>query len=333
MPRRPREDEAGAMFHLMNRGIAKRPLFEDREDIRFFLACLARAVRGGLLEVHSWCVMTTHYHLLARSLVGRLSEAMLAIQRETSRTFNRRHRRDGALVRGRFGSRRVRTLEYRRTLVRYIDANPVRAGIVNVPWEYPWSSARQYVRRDGPRWLTRDWVEEEIRAATGREECTPETYFEAFGGGSDDAIARLVEARWRLASTEEDPMDDLIGSATEQVRRWMVRKARLADGLEVGEPVCAAAELIDACKSSPLAGETGSISNRRTLTPLQTATVGLLRTLARSRWEDVMRAAGLTETTSRRALQEHQRLLLTDQQYLDRIAEISAAALRRCHGR
>ena len=133
MPRRPREDEAGAWHHVMNRAVAKRPLYEDRRDVRCFLACLALAVRASLLEVHAWCVMTTHFHLLVRSPDGRLSDAIRGIQREYSRAFNRRHRRDGPLARGRFKSKRVNTLEYRRTLVRYIDANPVLAGIVNVP--------------------------------------------------------------------------------------------------------------------------------------------------------------------------------------------------------
>ncbi len=99
MPRRPREDEPGAWHHVMNRGIARRALYEDRRDVRCFLACLALAARAGLIEVHAWCVMTTHFHLLVRSPVGQLSDAMRRVQREYSRAFNRRH---GALARGRF---------------------------------------------------------------------------------------------------------------------------------------------------------------------------------------------------------------------------------------
>lgn len=75
MPRIPRCDHPGAWFHLMNRGIARRPIFETALDMRFFQAQLARVVRGGALEVHAFCVMTTHYRLLVRSPCGRLVES------------------------------------------------------------------------------------------------------------------------------------------------------------------------------------------------------------------------------------------------------------------
>ncbi len=63
MPWRWRSDGRGAWHHVMNRGLARRPVFEDRECVRYFLSCLARVVRRGLLEVHAYCVMTTHFHL------------------------------------------------------------------------------------------------------------------------------------------------------------------------------------------------------------------------------------------------------------------------------
>lgn len=70
----------------MNRGIARRSVFESRADVRYFLSRLARAVRRRELEVHAYCVMTTHYHLLVRSPLGRLSEGMRRIQNDSSVT-------------------------------------------------------------------------------------------------------------------------------------------------------------------------------------------------------------------------------------------------------
>lgn len=113
MARLNRCDEPGSWHHVVNRGIAKRTLFEDREDIRYFLSRLAREVRRGRLEIHAYCVLTTHFHALVKSPRGELSEAMRRSQNEYSRFFNRRHRRDGTLVRGRFLSRPVDSLEYR----------------------------------------------------------------------------------------------------------------------------------------------------------------------------------------------------------------------------
>jgi hypothetical protein len=66
----------------MNRGIARRTVFENDADVRYFLAQLARAVRAGGIEVHAYCLMTTHFHLLVRSPAGGLSTAMRAVQNE-----------------------------------------------------------------------------------------------------------------------------------------------------------------------------------------------------------------------------------------------------------
>ena len=147
MPRIPRGDVPGSWHHVMNRAIARRTLFERREDFRFFLAQVARSVRRGELEVHAYCLVGTHYHLLVRSPKGRLAEAMQRVQLAYSRWFNRSRRRDGSLVRSRYRSKAVRSLCYRRVLVGYIDANPCSARIAPRPESYPYGSA---IRRSCP---------------------------------------------------------------------------------------------------------------------------------------------------------------------------------------
>src|SRR6185369_9941718 len=127
----------GAWHHVMNRGIAKRTLFESEVDIRTFLSRLACAARAGRVEVHAFCILTTHFHLLLRSPQGRLSEALHHVQNSYSRWFNRSRKRDGPLYRARFRSKRVDSLAYRFQLVRYIDSNPVSAGLVEDPQQYP----------------------------------------------------------------------------------------------------------------------------------------------------------------------------------------------------
>ena len=93
----------------MNRGLARRTVFETRQDVRAFLARLALCVRRGELEVHAYCVLTTHYHLLVRSR-GKLSEGLRRVQNDYVRWFNRARRRDGPLFRGRFLSKHVGSL-------------------------------------------------------------------------------------------------------------------------------------------------------------------------------------------------------------------------------
>lgn len=72
MARRRRSDEAGAAFHVMNRGVARRTIFDTAADYRFFLAGLARAVRRGEILVLAYALLRTHFHLYLRSL-GALS--------------------------------------------------------------------------------------------------------------------------------------------------------------------------------------------------------------------------------------------------------------------
>jgi hypothetical protein len=236
MGRTPREDHAGAWHHVMNRGIARRTIFERRSDVRLFLAGLARMVRAGLIEVHAYCVLTTHYHLLLRSPVGRLAEAMHGIQLAYSRAFNRSRRRDGPLVRGRYRSKPVQSVRYRKALVAYIDGNPVDARMAKQACEYPYGSAYHYQRDRGPIWLERTWVERTVQTASDSDCYDPCDYEQAFPRARSKALQPILKAR--IASRcQLDPLDDLVGNAPGRVLKWMRRKAALADGTLPGMPV------------------------------------------------------------------------------------------------
>jgi REP element-mobilizing transposase RayT len=317
----------------MNRGVAKRPLFEDRQDARFFLARLAGQVRLGRIEVHVFCLMNTHFHLLVRSPIGALSEAMRRVQNAHSRQFNRRRERDGTLIRGRYMSKPVHSLSYRRTLVSYIDANPVKAGIVATSGAYGLGSAKTYVGAtgSGPPWLSREWVESEATRLAGTDRYSGAAYVQAFGGLSREA-AELVHAR--LASTAvEDPLDDLIGTAPDRVRAWMQRKARLADGCRIGLPVCGRRSLEAALAEhvrtkGPWMVEDG----RSTRRGADLARTGLSRDLCGLTWHAIASAERATDSVVRGRAGHHRRLLETDLDYAGRAAEVAKAAMDRCAG-
>ena len=199
-------------------------------SFRYFLAQLARVVRDGDLEVHAFVLMTSHFHLLTRSPKGRLSAAMQRVQNLFVRHFNRRARRDGPLFRGRFVSKPVESLRYRRVLVRYIDQNPVFGGLVTSPELYPYGSARLHMLGPRPPWLERSWIEPDALDRSGLSTFSATAYRRAYGAPLSTAMQGVVERRLLSTDSRHDALVDLIDAAPARVRAWMVRKAKLADG-------------------------------------------------------------------------------------------------------
>src|SRR5436190_13379162 len=107
MPRAARSDHPGALHHVFNRGIARRTVFENEEDVRYALSLFAREVHGGRIRIVSYSFLSTHFHALVETPTAELSSAMCRILNLYVRRFNRLRRRDGPLFRGRFGSRIV----------------------------------------------------------------------------------------------------------------------------------------------------------------------------------------------------------------------------------
>ena len=150
MARKPRRDAPSRFHHIMNRAARRQVLFAGQRDDRYFLSLLACSVRRGELVIQAHCLLGTHFHLLAASLDGNISYAMMWIQNAYAWSRNRRSRLDGLLFHGRFQSKLVLSWLYWRMLLRYIGHNPVQAGLCQGPFEYPYSSARHFVPRTPP---------------------------------------------------------------------------------------------------------------------------------------------------------------------------------------
>lgn len=323
-------DEPGSWHHVVNRSVAKRPLFETRSDFRHFLAWLARQVRLGRLEIHSYCLMTTHFHMLVRSPSGQLAEAMRRAQNEHSRRFNRLRKRDGPLFRGRFFSRRVDTDEYRMAVVRYIDVNPVRAGVARAAGEYEFGSAAAYLRAKGPPWLTRSWIETMACAVTARARFDAAAYRIAFDpgvGASLDASHELVESRMAARARTAD-RENLVAAAPAHARTWMRWKASLADGLEPGMPICVTAILRRALDADLTQHGAWMVEDgRRTWRGMQLARIGLLHELCGRSWTEIAIIERVSKSQAQRFGQLHRRLVLDDTAYAARIQQVGRAAV------
>lgn len=294
------------------------------------MALVAREVRRGRLLLHAFCLMTTHFHLLVESPEGELSEAMRVIENTYSRRFNRLRRRDGPLVRARFFSKRVRTTAYRRAVVRYIDANPVRSRIVARAEYYEFCSAASHVSGAGPRWLEQAWVSGQMDEVCGQNTPRAHAYRYVFGPrdpASDRALDRLVEARMH-STAEADPLDDLIASKPPRVRAWLARKAALADGGRVGLPVCVPSALRRAVREDvrqrgPWYVETG----RSVLHGDEVASVGLLRTLCRATWFQVAALHGIPLSRARRFGELHDHWMRESADYEERVGTVAIRAM------
>jgi putative transposase len=141
MARLPRLCPAGIAQHIIQRGNNRQVCFADEQDLQIYAHWLNEYATEFDVAIHAWVFMTNHVHLLATpGEVGAVSAMMQALGRRYVRYFNRQYRRSGTLWEGRFKSSLVQSESYLLQCYRYIELNPVRAGMVANPADYRWSS-------------------------------------------------------------------------------------------------------------------------------------------------------------------------------------------------
>jgi REP element-mobilizing transposase RayT len=159
MARQLRIEYPGAFYHVTSRGNQKQSVFFSPWDKARFLDCLDEAHEKLDLLVHSYCLMENHYHLMLETRQANLSKIMHFINTSFTVYLNKRYKRVGHLFQGRFKAILLEAETYAQELSRYIHLNPLRAGIVRRPEDYPWSSLREYLgQRKPPRWLDTSFV-------------------------------------------------------------------------------------------------------------------------------------------------------------------------------
>ena len=165
MARPLRIEYPGACYHITARGNAKQAIFRDDADREILLRILGAAVKRFGWEVHAYCLMGNHYHLLVQTPVPNLSRGMKQVNGMYTQRFNRRHERVGHLFQGRFGAILVERETYLLELVRYVSLNPVRAGMVTAPEQWRWSSHRAHAAlAPAPDWLRIEAILERFAA-------------------------------------------------------------------------------------------------------------------------------------------------------------------------
>ncbi len=159
MGRPLRIEYPGAHYHVTTRGNERRDVFKSKRDREKFLSYLESAAMRYGAVIHTYCLMSNHYHLLLETPAGNLSQIMQHINGAYTNYFNTKRKRSGHLFQGRFKAILIEADEYAMALSRYIHLNPVRVGIVNKPEEYQWSSYREYIGiKETPAWLRTAFV-------------------------------------------------------------------------------------------------------------------------------------------------------------------------------
>ncbi len=187
-----------ACYHVMNRGHNRETIFSDDEDRRQFLGLLARYQERFDWRLYHYCLMSNHFHLLLQLAdPAQLSSVVAGLLRSYVHYYNRRHGFVGHHWQGRFKSPAIEAERYLLSCGRYIERNPLEAGMVQAPWEYPWSSCRAYAWGEPNALLARNsWYDD-----LGQE-------------------PQIRQCRWREFLEGEDPSEPVIRRAD-----WVVGAA------------------------------------------------------------------------------------------------------------
>ena len=157
MSRPLRIEFPGAVYHVTARGDRREPIYRDDVDRSAQLQVIAHAMERFDAQVLAYCQMGNHFHLVLHTRQGNLSRLMRHINGVYTQQCNRRHGLVGHLFQGRFKAILVDRDAYLMALCRYVERNPVAAGLVATADEWAWSSYRAHVcKAPTPPWLDSD---------------------------------------------------------------------------------------------------------------------------------------------------------------------------------
>jgi putative transposase len=220
MPRRPRIFLPGHPQHIVVRGHNRDPIVARKVDFLRFTGLLDQALQRYGVALHAWVLMTNHVHLLVTpGDEASISRTMQWLGAHYAHYFNSSYRRRGALWEGRYKSSLVGTDRYFLLCHRYIEMNPVRAGMVRLPSDYPWSSYRENAGLEGVG----------AEAPTPKPRLTPHELYLSLGKEADrrhaayramfdEVLDRKTLTEFRRSTQRQKP----VGSA-----EFMLRVARM----------------------------------------------------------------------------------------------------------
>lgn len=193
MSRPLRIEYPGAWYHVMNRGRRREQIFFSPKDYNTFISCMLEASAGWNLNISAYCLMQNHYHILVYTPEGNLSRGMRHINGVYTQRFNRTHKKEGQLFRGRYKAVLVEQDSHLLEVLRYIHRNPLKAGIARDLNEFTWSSHQGYLSK-ARKW---DWLHKKflLDMLTDNESRQKSAYMEFVTQGDSSEIERFYSLK------------------------------------------------------------------------------------------------------------------------------------------
>ena len=210
MPRRARVILKETAHHIVQRGHNRQAVFVEEAYFQYYLATLRAWKRALGVKVYAYCLMTNHVHLVLdpgadATAIGKLTKRLAG---RRTRYVNRLERRTGSLWEGRYKSSPIEAETYLLACCRYVEMNPVRAGMLVRPEDYRWSSYRQKVG------MEELWIDED----------------DSYRGLATDVSDRRQRYRKFVMQTDMAGLDEMIRSAHRN--GWLTGTNRFADEIE-----------------------------------------------------------------------------------------------------
>jgi len=230
MSRPLRIEYPGAYYHVMNRGTARQKIFLNDQDRQRFLDLLGQTCQMWGVRVYAYCLMDNHYHLLVETTDAALSRAMRHLDGIYTQRFNRAHRRDGPLFRGRYRAILIEPEEYFMAVARYIHRNPAEARVGVDISRYPWSSHRWYLdKKRCPEWLNTDCLLS--RFGKGRQGV--EAYREFMEGEVEEELREFYHGKYLRPILGSK---DFVERVKEEIEERVKRDEEISDARRLLRP-------------------------------------------------------------------------------------------------